>query len=162
MIIRPATHADADAICAIWNVYIRDTTVTFTTTEKTSADICAYIDARQSGGKAVFVAEDERGVEGFAASSEFRSGPGYAQVLENSVMLTAQASAKGTGRALMQAIEKKAKEGGIHALVAGISGDNDAAIAFHAAIGFEEVGRMPEVGTKFGRRLDLVLMQKRL
>ncbi|MEM6589794.1 MAG: N-acetyltransferase family protein [Pseudomonadota bacterium] len=162
MITRPANHADAGAIAEIWNHYIRDTTVTFTTDEKAPAEVAAYIDARCSGGMSVVVAEDDTGVIGFAAASSFRSGPGYARTLETSVMLRDGASGKGAGRHLMKAVEATARVGGAGALVAGISGENDGAVVFHARFGFEEVGRMPGVGQKFGRALDLVLMQKRL
>ncbi|MEL7255863.1 MAG: N-acetyltransferase family protein [Pseudomonadota bacterium] len=162
MIIRPATHADAGAIAEIWNHYIRDTTVTFTTDEKTADDVTAYIDARQTDGMSVVVAQTAAGLMGFAAASSFRSGPGYARTLESSVMLRDGASGAGMGRALMQAVEDAARRGGATALVAGISGENDAAMAFHARLGFADVGRMPGVGQKFGRALDLVLMQKTL
>ena len=162
MIVRPATHADASAIAAIWNIYIRGTTVTFTTDEKSASDVCDYIDARQSDGMTVVVAEEEGRVIGFAAASVFRSGLGYAHTRESSVMLDEGLSGRGTGRALMAAVEEAARAQGIRALVAGISGDNEAAIAFHGRIGFDHVGRMPEVGHKFDRWLDLVLMQKTL
>ncbi|MEO0370693.1 MAG: N-acetyltransferase family protein [Pseudomonadota bacterium] len=162
MIIRPAAHSDADAIAEIWNHYIRETTVTFTTDEKTIAEVVAYIEARNVGGLSVHVAQEEAGVLGFAASSNFRSGPGYARTLETSVMLGEGASGGGVGRKLMTEVEAAARSGGATALVAGISGENDAAIAFHARLGFEDVGRMPGVGQKFGRALDLVLMQKTL
>lgn len=161
MIIRAATHGDARAIAEIWNHYIRDTTVTFTTDEKTPGHIAAYMDARQAGGMSVWVAEEDD-IAGFAAASSFRSGPGYARTLETSVMLRDGASGAGLGRALMQAVERVARESQASALVAGISGENEGAIAFHARLGFDHVGRMPGVGQKFGRRLDLVLMQKTL
>lgn len=160
MIIRPATPDDAAQIAGIWNLYIRETTVTFTTDEKSPADVIAYIEARQSGGMTVMVAEDGEGVSGFAAASVFRSGPGYDRTRETSVMLGDGLSGRGRGRALMAAVEAHARNAGITALVAGISGENDAAIAFHARLGFQQVGLMPGVGRKFGRQLDLVLMQK--
>lgn len=162
MSIRPANPEDAAAIAAIWNVYIRDTTVTFTTDEKSQSDVAGYMAARMTGGMGVFVAEDASGVCGFAASSAFRSGPGYARTLETSVMLKRGASGKGLARALMAAVEDEARAAGVRALVAGISAENAAAIAFHAALGFVEVGRLPGVGRKFERWLDLVLMQKTL
>ncbi|MEO0751357.1 MAG: N-acetyltransferase family protein [Pseudomonadota bacterium] len=162
MKIRRATPEDAAAIVAIWTPYIRTTTVTFTTGEKTPEAVTDYIEARQTDGKTVLVAEAEGGILGFAATSEFRSGPGYACTLETSVMLGAGASGHGTGRALMTAVEDHARAESIHALVAGISGENAAAIAFHARLGFVQVAHMPGVGRKFDRWLDLILMQKTL
>lgn len=160
--IRPASQTDAGAIAAIWNHYIRETTVTFTTQEKTPQDVADYIETRQANGLCVFVAEIEGRVSGFSAASLFRSGPGYAHTLETSVMLHHTAFGGGVGRLLMGATETTARAGGASVLVAGISGENADAQAFHAKLGFVEVGRMPGVGRKFGRALDLVLMQKPL
>ncbi|MEL6118042.1 MAG: N-acetyltransferase family protein [Pseudomonadota bacterium] len=162
MNIRRATRSDAGRIADIWNLYIRDTTVTFTTEEKSSANVTTYIEARQSHGMTVVVAEDGGQIRGFAAASLFRSGPGYDHTRETTVMLAKGQSGQGTGRALMAAVEAQARDDGIAVLVAGISGDNHAAIAFHEKLGFRQVGRMPGVGRKFDRWLDLVLMQKTL
>lgn len=160
----PATDADILAIGRVWNHYIRNSSATFTADEKSEDDLRIYIETRLSGAVPVLVArqQGQGACLGFAAASPFRSGPGYAHSLETSVMLAPEATRQGAGRALMEEVEARARRAGVHVLVAGISGENSDALAFHTCIGFEEVGRMPEVGFKFERWLDLVLMQKLL
>jgi len=154
--IRPARPEDAGAIAAIWNIVIRETTHTFTTTEKAAAPVAAAIAA----GTPYWVAGRGDEVLGFATYSQFRGGNGYAHAMEHSVHLAPEAQGKGLGRALMARLEDHAARAGVHVMVAGVSGDNPGGIAFHAALGYVEVGRMPEVGRKWDRWLDLVLMQK--
>ncbi|GGL67833.1 GNAT family N-acetyltransferase [Wenxinia marina] len=154
--IRPATPADAAAIAAIWNHYIRETTVTFLPDEKTDADIRATLAA----DRGLFVHEGPDGVDGFARYFQFRGGAGYRHTCEHTVLLAPGTGGQGAGRALMAAVEDHARAGGVHALFAGVSAENPGAVAFHARIGFAEVARLPEVGRKFGRWIDLVLMQK--
>ena len=159
MIIRRAEAGDVSAILDIWNPLIRDTSVTFTTLEKTAQGLADDIAAR---GDAFLVAEAAGQILGFATYGAFRSGPGYAHTAEHSVILAGDARGQGVGRALMARLEDHARTQGIHVLIAGVSGENEAAIAFHRAIGFTEAARLPEVGRKFGRWMDLVLLQKRL
>ncbi|MCX8954073.1 GNAT family N-acetyltransferase [Ruegeria sp. NA] len=157
MNIRPATASDAPAIARITNAIIRDTLVTFTTDERSAAQIAEDIKARAPG---FLVAEHDSHVIGFATYGPFRTGPGYAQTCEHTIQLSPDAWGKGVGRALMSELEEIAQAQGVHVLVAGISSANPGAEAFHAALGYSKVGVMPEVGFKFGQRLDLVLMQK--
>ncbi len=157
MTIRRAVVEDAPAIAAITNAIIRDTLITFTTDERSAEDVAIEIEIKNS---AFLVAEHDGEINGFASYGAFRSGPGYAQCREHSIQLAPGARGQGTGRALMQALETIAKANNVHVLVAGISSANPAAIAFHSAVGFDRVGLMPEVGFKWGQRLDLVLMQK--
>ncbi|WP_424831141.1 N-acetyltransferase family protein [Ruegeria sp.] len=157
MIIRPATPADVDAIVSITNEVIQDTLVTFTTELRTPAGIAADIKGRSGH---YLVAELRDQVVGFATFGPFRAGPGYAKTCEHTIQLSPDARGQGVGKALMKALENVARDNGVHVLVAGISSANPAAIAFHAALGFAEVGRMPEVGRKWDQWLDLVLMQK--
>ncbi|MFY0692138.1 MAG: N-acetyltransferase [Paracoccaceae bacterium] len=159
--IRPAAPEDASAICAIWNPIIRDTTITFTTREKTAGEIAEMIVHCKAANRQFLVAQEEAGrVTGFATVAPFRGGPGYARTLELSVHLVPEARGKGTGRALIAALEKDAAAQGIHSLISGISAENPDAIAFHERLGFREIGRLPEVGRKFDRWIDLVLLQK--
>lgn len=157
MIIRQAEARDAAAAARIHGHYVRDTLATFTTEEKP-------VDRWQEDILAgpFFVAEEGGTVLGFGTYGRFRSGPGYAQTAEHSVYLAPGAGGRGAGRALLAAVEKAAQEAGIRVMVAGISGANPAAVGFHRRLGYRETGRMPGVGVKFGRHLDLVLMQKNL
>ncbi|MFD0911509.1 GNAT family N-acetyltransferase [Ruegeria arenilitoris] len=157
MIIRPARPRDAAQIAEITNTIIRGTLITFTTTERSPEEIARDIDER---GLAFQVAELDGRVVGYATYGSFRSGPGYAHSREHTILLAPEGRGRGTGRALIRALEEVARSQGVHVLVAGISAENPGAIAFHAAVGFQTVGRMPEVGHKWGRWLDLVLMQK--
>lgn len=154
--IRPARPADAPAIAEIWNRLIRETTHIFTTTEKSTEEIAA----RLAEGSPWWVTEVAGRVVGHATYGPFRSGPGYARTMEHSVHLADAAMGMGLGRALMATLEDHARAAGVHVMVAGVSGDNAAGLAFHAALGYAEVGRMPEVGQKWGQNLHLVLMQK--
>lgn len=156
--IRDAVPADAADIAAIWNHYIRHTTVTFNPVEKTEAEIAAM-----TGGAHAFLVWVQNGrVAGFARSYPFRSGPGYARTVEHTILLAPDATASGGGRALITGLSARARAAGKHSLIAGISGENADGQAFHAAMGFATVATLPEVGWKFGRWIDLVFMQKRL
>ncbi|WP_299373223.1 GNAT family N-acetyltransferase [uncultured Tateyamaria sp.] len=152
--IRAAIEADADWITALWNDVISGTTITFTSTLKTPADI-----ARMIATRPVLVLED---AGGFATFGPFRSGPGYAATVEHSIFLSPKARGLGQGSALMRRLMATARDAGHHVMVAAISGDNAGAVAFHAGLGFEMSGHLPQVGRKDGRWLDLILMQKLL
>lgn len=157
MILRPATEADIPAILAIWNPLIRDTSVTFTTEEKTPEGLAADIAAR---GDAFIVAEAAGRVLGFAGFGPFRTGPGYRHTAEHTVILAEAARGQGTGRALIARLEEVARARGIHTLIGAVSGENAGAIGFHEAVGFTRAGVLPGAGHKFGRWLDLVLFHK--
>lgn len=157
MKIRPARAEDASAVAAIINAVVRDTLVTFTTDERGETSVAEDIGCRPGR---YFVAETGGQVVGFATYGPFRNGPGYAQTVEHSILLKPSAQGQGVGRALMTRLEAAAKADKVHVLVAGISSANLGAVSFHKALGFTEVGRMPEVGRKRGQWLDLILMQK--
>lgn len=157
MTIRPARSCDAGAICALWNHYIRNTTVTFSPTEKSEAEIGNLIVA---GG--VLVAVEGETVIGFARFFQFRGGAGYAHTAEHTILFAPGRGGFGRGRALLNAVTEAARAAGMHTIYAGVSGENPGAVAFHTACGFETLARLPDAGHKFGRWIDLVLMLKRL
>lgn len=154
--IRQAQPGDAGFVAALHGQIVRDTLVTFTTVEKPLATWQAEI----SSGQPFLIAAAGEQPLGFATYGPFRGGPGYAHVAEHSIYLSDQAKGQGIGRQLLFALEERARAAHIHVLVAAISGANPAACSFHAACGYEEVARMPGLGNKWGRYLDLILMQK--
>lgn len=152
-----ATQDDVSAVLALWNEVIAQTTITFTSAPKTHAQIADLL-----RDQPVFIAREGPDVLGFATYAQFRGGDGYRLTQEHAIYLTNGARGRGLGRALLHAVEDHARTAGHHSLIAGISGENEGGIAFHAAMGFAHLGRVPEVGHKFGRFLDLILMQKHL
>ena len=120
---------------------------------------------RTEAGFPVMVAvEEEAGdkVLGYASYGPFRAFDGYRQTVEHSVYVAEGVRRRGVAFALLQALEERARAGGMHVMIGGIAADNQASLALHAKCGHVETARMPEVGQKFGRWLDLVFMQKLL
>jgi phosphinothricin acetyltransferase len=154
--LRLARDGDATGVAAIWNHYIRETTVTFNPVEKSVADVATAIADRP----AFFVAEADGRIAGFSTYGEFRPGVGNIRTKEHSILLAPGAGGGGLGRALLTAVEDHARAGGAHALFGGISAENAAGRAFHVRMGYAEVAVLRDVGWKFGRYIDLVLMQK--
>lgn len=160
MLIRPASEKDAKNITHIWNPMIRDTENTFTSTQKTVADVQTMIAQRAKHNHGFYVAQNDAGILGFATYFPFRSGPGYAHTMEHSVILAPNAVGKGLGRSLMDRLEDHARDNQIHVMIAGISAQNTTAQLFHKAIGYQQVAHIKQVGFKFGSWHDLILMQK--
>lgn len=160
--IRPARPEDCAAILGFWNPMIRDTLVTFNPQEKTEAELLSTLQDKAAAGYGFFVGVDPLTQEilGFANYGQFRAGLGYARSMEHTIILSEAARGRGLGRGLMTAIEDHARARGVHVMMAGVSGGNPEGRAFHAALGYAEVGVVPAAGWKFGRYWDLVLMQK--
>ena len=162
MSVRPAIPADIPAILAIWNPLIRDSAVTFNATEKTADDLARMMADKADAGHGFFVALTDDTVLGFASCGQFRSGIGYARTMEHTIILAEGARGLGLGRALMTAVEDHARAGGAHSIFAGVSAENPVGRAFHQAMGYRETVTLHQVGHKFGRWMDLHLMQKML
>jgi phosphinothricin acetyltransferase len=162
LLVRDATLDDAEDILAIYNYAALNTTAVWTDGPSDLDSRRQWISARQDAGSPVLVAMKGRDVVGFASFGDFRPFPGYRHTVENSVYVDERHHRAGIGRSLVAALIERATAMHKHVMIAGIDGTNAASIALHASLGFAEVARMPEVGCKFGRWLDLVFMQKQL
>ena len=162
-IVRDAVEADLPAVLEIYNGYLATTTAAWSEIPQTLDERVAWFHDRIEAGFPVLVAVDEGDVVGFTSYGTFRGAgmwPGYRHTAELTVFVTERRCAGGVGRLLLDALMERARAGGIHVLVAGIDADNVGSIRFHERMGFSEVARMPEVGRKWDRWLDLVLLQR--
>lgn len=162
MKIRPANTTDSYKIAKIWNHYIRNSVATFNSETKASSEISHLIASKQQQNEPFFVMTDNSQILGFATYGPFRSGIGYARVKEHTIHLSPDATGKGIGRSLLNALEEHAKNQGIDSLFAGVAAENSAGLRFHRACGYRETLRLDRVGYKFGRWHDLILLRKYL
>ncbi|MBD8168451.1 GNAT family N-acetyltransferase [Erwinia persicina] len=163
MLIRPAKESDAERIAEIYNDAVLNTTAIWNENTVDYLNRITWMRARNDAGFPVIVAVDETDrVLGYASYGDWRPWDGYRHTVEHSVYVDKNARGSGAGTALMQELIRLASAQGKHVMVAGIESENSASIALHKKLGFREAGRVSEVGTKFGRWLDLTFMQRHL
>jgi phosphinothricin acetyltransferase len=159
---RLAERRDADAIREIYNREVNGSTVTFDLVPRTLDEQIEWLDEHAGGHPAIVAVDDAGTVVGFGSLSPWRPRPAYAPTVEDSVYVHADRRGEGVGRVLLQELVRLAEAHGFHSIMARIVGGHEASIALHRKCGFEEVGCEREVGRKFGRWLDVVLMQRML
>lgn len=115
---------------------------------------------RVEAGFPVLVSVADGEVLGYGSYGPFRAFDGYRHTIEHSVYVAAGARRRGVASAILTALENRARAAGLHVMLGGIAADNEASLRLHERLGFKETGRLPEVGRKFGRWLDLVFVQK--
>ncbi len=165
MELRDATAGDVPAINELYNALIATTTVAWTEDEEALDVRTAWFEAHRAAGHPILVAEVDGAVVGFASYDDFRDStkwPGYRFTVEHTIHVFESHARRGIGRALLEALVARAQAQGKHTMIGAIDADNVDSIRFHEQLGFSEVARMPELGFKFDRWLDLVLMQRRL
>jgi len=163
MQICEAQPAHLEGILAIYNHAVAHTTAIWNDTLVDLPNRAAWLAERQRQSYPVLVALDDDGcVAGYASFGDWRAWDGYRHTVEHSVYVHPDHRRRGIARALMQALMPRAAGLGKHVMVAGIESGNTASIALHRELGFEPAGHLREVGTKFGRWLDLSFMQRML
>jgi phosphinothricin acetyltransferase len=159
--VRPATLADAVVIREIYNYEVLRTTATFDLVPRSLADQQRWIAAR-SGAFSAVVAELDGEIVGYASLSPYKDRAAYSTTVEDSVYVRQDRQGRGVGTILLRTILDTAEASGFHSVVARIEGASAASQALHASCGFTVVGREREVGRKFNRWLDIVIMQRLL
>ncbi|WP_350350758.1 N-acetyltransferase family protein [Microbacterium sp. A8/3-1] len=157
--IRDADDSDLPAITEIHNHAVVHTTAIWNEDAVDVADRAAWLADRTARGYPVIVAVDDSGLVGYASYAQWRPHSGYKHTVEHSVYVRGDQRGRGIGKTLMAELIERARAAGLHVMIGGIESGNVASIVLHERLGFAEVGRMPQVGAKFGRWLDLSMLQ---
>jgi L-amino acid N-acyltransferase len=157
--VRSAVEKDLPDILRIYNQAIEKTTAVFEYRPHTLEMRREWFRAKQAASLPVLVAVESGAVLGFASYGPFRAWPAYKYSVELSVYVDESARGRGIGRMLVQSVLAKAREHDLHVVMAGITSDNEVSLRLHETLGFVEVAHIREVGFKFGRWLDLKLLQ---
>ncbi len=161
MEVRLAIPSDAEAIRAIYNVEVSESTNTFDLVPRTAEQQHAWLD-EHAGAHPAIVAVSGGAVVGYGSLSPYKERPAYATTVEDSLFVHRDHRGEGVGRLLLDELLVLAADHGFHAVIARIVGDNAASIRVHEECGFTLVGVEKEVGRKFGRWLDVVELQRLL
>lgn len=161
--IRPARDEDIAAITAIYSHHVLHGTGTFETTPPSPEDMAARRADVLAKGLPYLVLLDADQVLGFAYCNWFKPRPAYRFSAEDSVYLAPAIGGKGWGRLLLTELAAQAERVGVRKLIA-VIGDsaNAGSIGVHQSLGFTHVGVLRACGWKFGRWLDVVMMEKAL
>jgi len=160
--LRAAQVSDAEAIAVIYNYEVEYSTATFDLVPRSIEAQREWITAR-SGAFSALVADDSAAdVIGFAALSTYRDRAGYRTTVENSVYVHRDHQRRGVGKLLLSALLEVARDSGFHTVIARIDSQSSGSLALHESLGFVVVGVERQIGRKFGRWLDSVIMQKML
>jgi len=149
-----------EAIRAIFNEAIVQTTALYEYHPRTQEAVNAWWEAKRAAGLPLLAAEDEQGrLLGFATYGPFRAYPAYKYTVEHSVYVDARHHGRGIGRHLLEALIEAAQARGCHTLIGVIDAGNAASLALHEKLGFQRCGGLRQAGFKFGRWLDLEFLQ---
>jgi phosphinothricin acetyltransferase len=161
--LRPSVDADLPAIHAIYAHHVLHGTASFEEVPPELAEMARRRDAILARGLPYLVAESDGRVLGYAYAAPYRTRSAYRFTLEDSVYVAADALGRGIGRLLLRALIARVETTGHRQMLAMIGDSaNQASVALHAAAGFRHLGTFTAVGFKFGRWLDVVMMQRPL
>jgi phosphinothricin acetyltransferase len=159
MQIRDAVQADFEEIAAIYNDVLTHSTAIYNDRPASVADRITWWRMRLEQHYPVLVATDGERIFGFASYGDFRSWPGYRFTVEGTVHIASELRGQGVGSLLLKALIVQARQAGKHSMIAGVDSENTASLRFLERFGFERAGHLREVGYKFDRFLNLVLLQ---
>jgi phosphinothricin acetyltransferase len=161
--IRDAGEADLPQITAIYAHYVRTHTASFEIDPPDEEEMRERWSSIRAAGLPYVVAEHEGRVLGYCYVAKYRTRVAYRRTVENSVYVAPDCAHRGVGRGLLEHVVRVCEQAGYREIIAVIGdSENQASIGLHAKLGFVHVGTLKNVGFKFGRWLDSVIMQRSL
>jgi len=160
--LRAAQEGDAQVIAEIYNYEVENSTATFDLVPRSLEVQREWIAARSGAFSAIVAVDSVAGVIGFGALSTYRDRAEYRTTVENSVYVHRDHQQRGVGKLLLAALLESARNSGFHIVIARIDSQSSGSLTLHKSLGFTEVGVEREIGRKFGRWLDSVIMQRML
>jgi phosphinothricin acetyltransferase len=157
--IRNAKLKDLDRITEIYNEAIVKTVATFDTQPKTLKEQSVWF-SNHGTKYPLLVAEENGLVVGWASLSKWSDRCAYSNTAEISLYVKEEFQGKGIGKKLLEATMQEGQKASLHTVIARVAEGGEASIHLHKSVGFEHIGIMREVGRKFGRLLDVHLLQK--
>jgi L-amino acid N-acyltransferase len=158
--VRDAGPGDLEAILAIYNDAVINTTATYDYEPRGMDAQRQWFEAKRAQSFPVLVGLEAGVVAGFASYGPFRPWAAYLYTVENSIYVAPQRRGRGVGTAILGPLIDIAGSRGLHVMVAAIDATNEASLKLHAKFGFEPVGHFRQVGWKFERWLDLVFLER--
>ena len=162
MNIRPATALDAAPICAIYNPYVANTSISFEEEPVSEQDMAKRIADVGAAGLPWLVLEIDGRIAGYAYATRWRVRPAYRTSVESTIYLDPAFAGRGLGRLLYGALLDELRQREMHMVIGGIALPNENSIALHEKLGFRKVAHFSEVGMKFGRWTDVGYWERKL
>jgi phosphinothricin acetyltransferase len=156
--IRRATVADAEAINAIYNHYVRTSAATFQVEDETTEERVEELRSRPEN-QPITLLEADGEIVGWGALSPFRSRCAYRDTIELTIYVRHDCHRRGYGRVIVQDLIERARSLGYHTVLAASCEESVGSIALLKSLGFDDAGTLREVGCKFGRRLTVIYLQ---
>jgi L-amino acid N-acyltransferase YncA len=161
--IRDFTPDDLEAVTRIYGRHVLHGTATFEEVPPSAEEMRLRTEKIRALGLPWLVATDGAAFLGYAYADRLRERSAYRFTLEDSVYIDPAYHRRGAGRALLRELIARCEARGYRQMIAAIGDSaNQASIGVHRAVGFEQAGVYRSVGLKFGRWLDVVLMQRAL
>lgn len=159
MQIRDAAEADFHEVTAIYNEVLTNSTAIYNDRPATYQERIEWWKTRQEQGYPVLVATDGDSILGFGTFGDFRSWPGYRFTVEATIHIHSSARGQGVGTEILKVLVSRARSLTKHIMIAGVDSENAASLRFLERFGFQRAALLREVGFKFGRYLNLILLQ---